>query len=1367
MSGLRDATKGRFKKCVGAIRNRLLEDFEQACYQRYSLNAKDRGKVQLTYQENRCYERLIAWLEDPARPHEDWKANLRELVKERAYTLTNRLVILMQLECRDLRKVKLISQGIEKSAFRTEQEFFVALTQGDDQGFAFILQQVWEQLALELPALFEFNEIHQCVPIPGPTLIWLIQELNQEDLEEAWKDDTTLGWLYQFWNDPDRKAVDAKLNTTSGKVEAHELSDKTQLFTERYMVEWLVQNSLGVQWLAICAKHGWISSAEEKIENLKIRRAEWNQRIANEEVLETEAMPINGDEEFWKYYVPQDLAEETIESAPLSLDKVKILDPAMGSGHFLVYVFDFLWELYHDQARVQGKEYTPKQIIDWILNDNLHGIDIDNRAVQIGAAALYIKTQEKRPGYRIEKLNLVASDLGLSHLEKDNPAVLGFIKILEEELGLNQEISFEIINALKGAEYLGSLLQVEKEIERIVKTYRAYTMAVDIKEVQEKIFQALNVFIRGHDQGEDLGVKTLAEQMGKGLRLIELLGQKYDVIVANPPYLGIAKARKEISDQIQLHYQGGKADLYSIFMLRASQLVKNYGKVAMVALRGWMFLTQFEEIRLKLLRDVNFLSFGDLHLGAFSDMKDVSATMFVYQKSNLKSLPTKIIRPVPKLQIRRDQYQVGKNIRGLLRANEVYTFPQSRFAEIPGSPMIYWWPEEFRQAYLKSPKLGEVGEVRQGMATSSNNRFLRKPSEINISRIGLSYSKSSSMVLGSVWYPYLKGAAGKRWVEGLSECVNYHNDGFEVKQYANVVFTNWTGRIINRHLYFKQGLSFSYIGTSGFLCRLRKYKSIFDVSGSSIFCENPEKMQVILSSNLSGYVSQSLNPTVNNQVGDIENLPVLDQLSDYTIYLKRAETLYDQLFASTESNLEYTYQHLSSEQFEVEEARIRDEIDEELLKQFSKETIQAIYKEIGESAFDFPQWDGLQESIPRDFIESYQAGESLLNLSHKYRLHPDSLLQIKEELELIHEGQRKDEAFKNLSWAMGVLLGRFDAQTGGLIDLADQRRKEQNITPNPDAPRGHTHGLLYLSALDDHEGLNREEQPNVGKVCLQTLKAILQYKWGAEKCTELWEEIQNALVLDCRTDWTPAQRSKKNLNNWIRTAAFVEHSSIYQKRPIYFPLISEKKNFFLWVNIHQWNGGTLNNILANYLNPDISLLENRIKRLREERHSIKDSRQLNAMEKEIADLDKLLDELQVFTSKVSRLATRGPAPDIQEVEAPYVMDLDDGVMVNSAALWEMVLPLWKDPKKWWTSLSAPKGKKDFDWSHLAMRYWPDRVMKKVKKDPSLAVAHSDYGAYKGRDLFTELHPEAAKKWDAQQNMQKKKQLELDFNGSHR
>jgi hypothetical protein len=1358
MSGLSETTKGSFKKCVNTIRTRLLEDLEQACYQRYSLNARDRSKLQLTHQEARGYKRLFTWLEDPSRPHKDWKLNLKDLLKERAYTLTNRLVILMQLECRGLRKVKLISLGIEKSAFRTEQEFFVALTQGDDQGFGFILQQVWDQLALELPALFEYNAVHECIPIPGPTLLWLIQTLNQEGLKDAWTDDTTLGWLYQYWNDPDRKAVDKKLNTTSGKVEAHELSDKTQLFTERYMVEWLVQNSLGAQWLAICAKNGWHPTANQKIETLSARRKEWHQKILTKDVLETEAMPVNGDEDFWKFYVPQELDEETIKAAPLSLDRIKILDPAMGSGHFLVYVFDFLWELYHDQARLQKKEYSPEQIIDWILHHNLHGIDIDNRAVQIGAAALYIKTQEKVAGYPIKKLNLVASDLGISHLDKDDPAILKFVKILEDELALNQKISLEIIKTLNGAEYLGSLLQVDKEIEKIVEYYRAYFMAKDIKEVQEKIFQALSQFIRDYDQDEDLGVKSLAEQMGKGLRLIELLGQKYDVIVANPPYLGIAKARKEMSEIISNRYPDSKTDLYGVFIERGMQLSKKDAFIAMVTMQNFMFLSSFNELRTKIIRETRVSCVAHLGAYTFQELRDHAlAVAFVLQFGLKKQKNSGVYQ----------RYLIPKEKTGcLINQHNTYTFPQSRFAEIPGSPMIYWWPEEFRQAYLESPLVKSISDVKHGLTTGNNNRFLRYNFELSTGNVSF-VTKEYTVDYDAKWYPYVKGAKGVRWFDNCQNLINWKGNGVEIKQSDIHKFPylkgNYSLHICNEDKYFKQGVAFSYIGTVGFLCRLRKYKSIFDVGGSSIFCNNPEKLQVFLSSNLLGYISQSLNPTVNNQVGDIENLPVLDQLVDYKIFLNQSESLYNQLFASTETNIEYTYQHLSPEKFEIEEARIRDDIDKELLQNFSQETINAIYQEIGESVFNFPHWNKQQETIPKDFETSYQAESSILSLSRKYRLHPDSLLQIKEELGLIHESHRKDKAFKHLSWAIGVLLGRFDPQTGGLIDLAEQRRKEQNISPDPEAPQGHPHGLLYLSALDAREGLNRESQPNVGNACLDTLQSILHYKWGDEKRSHIWEEINNALVLECRTHWTSAQLAKKSLNQWIRTAAFDMHASIYQKRPIYFPLISSKKNFFLWVNIHKWNDGTLNSILANYLNPDRSLLEHRIKRLREERHAAEDSRQINAMEREIADLDKLLEELNVFTAKVTQLSTRGPAPDIQEVEAPYVMDLDDGVMVNSAALWELVLPLWKDPKKWWQSLSAPKGKKDFDWSHLAMRYWPERVMEKVKQDPSLAVAHSDYGAHKGRDLFKELHPEAAQKWDAQQ--EKPKNIQMTLPGS--
>ena len=169
-----DQTKAAFRSTVSHIRERLLSDLAQATDQRYSLKAKDRSKLHLSHADRASYALLRSWLDDPVRPHKKGDENLGILIKERAYTLTNRLVILMQLEARGLRGMKLISSGLEKSAFRDYQDFFAALTQDDDRGYRFLLQQVWDELAVELPALFAYDEVLECIPIPGPTLIWLL-----------------------------------------------------------------------------------------------------------------------------------------------------------------------------------------------------------------------------------------------------------------------------------------------------------------------------------------------------------------------------------------------------------------------------------------------------------------------------------------------------------------------------------------------------------------------------------------------------------------------------------------------------------------------------------------------------------------------------------------------------------------------------------------------------------------------------------------------------------------------------------------------------------------------------------------------------------------------------------------------------------------------------------------------------------------------------------------------------------------------------------------------------------------------------------------------------------------------------------------
>lgn len=1298
-----ESARGAFRQSVQSIRERLLNDIRTEADMRYSLQAKDRTKIRLRTGEAADFITLESHL-----------GKLDELVREKAYTTANRLAFLFMMEARGLRPLTLVLKGTARSSLRDNAEFFTALMTGADQGWAYVLEQVWDSLALDLPSLFARSAVMDALPLPGTTLVWLINEFARDELAEVWMDDTTPGWLYQYWNDPDRKAVDEKLKTTTGKVEAGELAHKTQLFTERYMVEWLVQNSLGSQWLALCRKKGWNYEAHEA-----------------------------GD--FWKYYVHQELSSEAVQAVPGALSGFKILDPAMGSGHFLVYVFDFLFELYRTEAAFHNTEFNPAEAVDSILCNNLHGLDIDNRAVQIAAASLFVKAKEKAPGYTIRKLNLVATDLGLSKLSDDDPALKNFTETLSKRTGLPQAEGRRLVEMLKSADYMGSLLQVNEEIKRLATFFESD------EKLESTIHGVLAKFIKSQDNGNDLGLHDLAEQLEKGLRLISLLGQQYDVIVANPPYL----TRGKTEEKLDSLFIEDTSELYESMYRRMITITREHGLIGFVSTHNFMFLSKFATMREVIQKKTPIFCLAQLGVNSFHDV--LSSALGIALTVFVKTSTAPKITLFQRIGGGNSNYDpmFDDKIPYLISRERTYRFQQERFADIPGSPMIYWWPEEFRQAYLKAKKLGK-GVSKTGCQTCDNNRFLRLYWEVLQQNIGLlDINHVNTPNFSYTWQPYVMGAKDNRWYESILYVVKWKYSKRELWERVKDIKG---GMIKNENLYFLQGIAFNKIGTNGFLCRLRKFKSVFDVAGSSIFSSNPEKEQVLLSSGLSGYVAQSLNPTINNQTGDIDNLPVFDYLSDWKQYLDRARALYDELFASTETNIEYRYRTMDSEYFEVEEARIRDEIDKELLARFSADTRRAIYEEIGESPFDYPA----TETIPADFNDEYLASDSVLDLAHKYRIHPDSILNIKNNRGLIHPAQRETRAFQHLSWAIGVMMGRFDFESGGLCGTEgadgpgieaespepDRNGSARTYSGKPDAEDGARatesagpQGLLYLSSLDDIDGLPRKSGPNAGLDAVRQIRDVLSRKHG-EKAKDILSEIDTALV---------AGGKRERLGEWIRLDAFARHKEMYENRPIYFPLVSAKKNFFVWVNIHRWNDGTLNAILANYLYPDRDMMEARIRRLREDIvQSDGDKKTKNELENTVDGLVKLQDELNAFIALVHRLATTGPESELQEATSPFSMDLDDGVMVNAAALWELVAPLWKEPKKWWEILSKPAGKKDYDWSHLAMRYWPHRVFEKVKKDPSLAVAHSDYGAYKGRDLFRELHPEAAGKWDEQQ-----------------
>ena len=630
---------------IRSLRARLLDDLHAATETAYrlSVRASDAGLDEAARARR---GRLEAWVAEQLRTQGAAKGNSkgsrsaedfrREAEKQAAYTLLNRLVLLRLMEApgpsgQPLRAPAVVTGGWESRAYEDFRQLAPGLVRGDEtEGYAFLLRLAFEDLATELPGLYGPAGVADLVPVPAATLRHVVDALNAEALQSCWTDDMTLGWVYQYWNDPEREALDDKLNG-GGKVEPHEIASKTQMFTERYMVDWLLQNSLGPMWLAMCQKHGWTPEvrADGTLDRLEERRAEWRAKRASGEVALTDLMPLHTDaERRWAYYVPQPIPEHAVAQAPETVRDLKLLDPAVGSGHFLVVALDLLVALYREEARHRGEAggepWSDRAIVEHILSHNLHGIDLDPRAVQIAAAALWLKARQVTPDARPERLNLVASNLRLASLADDDPALVELRREVERETGIPDALTDTLIHALRGADHLGSLLKVDTAVDEALERHEAVLgravaeqgdlftgfkpqrqrVAIGRAEAKATLLDRLEGFLAKHTGGDDLGLRLRGEQLAAGVRFVRLVREgTYDLVVANPPYQGTSKMAD--AKYVEKSYPLGKADLYAAFLLRGLELVRAGGVSAMLTMRNWMFIKQYAGLREHLLGDAS------------------------------------------------------------------------------------------------------------------------------------------------------------------------------------------------------------------------------------------------------------------------------------------------------------------------------------------------------------------------------------------------------------------------------------------------------------------------------------------------------------------------------------------------------------------------------------------------------------------------------------------------------------------------------------------------------------------------------------------------------------------------------------------
>lgn len=751
----------------------------------------------------------------------------KQLVEEVAYTWFNRIIAIRYMEVHDYlpEKVNVLSSSVGRVdpdilfEYETmdlpvkQEEIRELLHAGDTEGAyrkLFIAQ--CNTLNSILPFLFEQIQDYTELLLPDFLLDAesVIKVLVQNDeLTNSFEEIEVIGWLYQYYIAEEKDRVFAQ----KSKYKKEEIPFATQLFTPKWIVQYMVQNSLGRYW----------TEAHQEDEDL----------ISN-----------------WEYFIKHEEEDFHEKIAPyvnkeLKVEDIKLLDPAMGSGHILVYAFEVFHQIYEKCG------YPERDIPRLILENNLYGLDIDDRAYQLAAFAVVMKaaSYSRRFLRSVERegiqLNL-ASIQETNHISDD---VIAYIA--QEEVGerFNQVRAF--FDQYYNGKTYGSLVEIT---ERDIKFIEERLENIEHNPV-ENLFYSVQ-----HDIAKEV-LPALIQQT-------KIMSNDYDIVVMNPPYMGKKGINDDLSKYLSLKFPNSKSDLFAVFIEKSKEFLNKNGLCSLITMESWMFLGSFESFRIEFIENVTISDF--IHMpydgkGKTSLGINFGTSCFVYRNYVIKNLKSKY-QCIHYNEIDDN----GIPLEFPTKNNRYKEVSQESFNYIKGRPISYWASEKIRNIFKENQSIAEVAEPRQGMATSDNNTFLRFWYEVNMSKIGFGMSSNDEAHLSKKkWFPYNKGGDYRKWYGNQEYVVNWENNGEELKAFKKSV-------IRNPSYYFKEGITWTLLSSSKFGVRYIPKGFIFDTNGMTMFVEEENLLYLlgIMSSKYAIEVLKVLNPTLAFQIGDIKRIPI-------------------------------------------------------------------------------------------------------------------------------------------------------------------------------------------------------------------------------------------------------------------------------------------------------------------------------------------------------------------------------------------------------------------------------------------------------------------------------------------------------------
>jgi type II restriction/modification system DNA methylase subunit YeeA len=991
-------------------------------------------------------------------------------------------------------------------------------------------------------------------------------QISDSDCEDV----EIIGWLYQFY-------ISEKKDQVIGKVvKSEDIPAATQLFTPNWIVKYMVQNSLGAQWLATYPASALKSQMEYYIE-----------------------LAEQTDE------VKAQLAAITPEA--LNPEELTLIDPACGSGHILVEAYELFKAIYLERG------YQQREIPQLILEKNLFGLDIDERAAQLTSFALMMKGRgdDRRlfeRGIQLNVMALVNSD-GL-----DVESLANAINL--DDHGLKLADLVELKQLFEHATTFGSLIQIPDGLAMKLPALRRLS---ELK-------------------GQDMLVAGALKSLGPLVRQAELLAARYDAVVANPPYMGKKGMNNILKGFTAEVYQAGKLDLFAAFLLRGHSLAKERGISAMITMQSWMFLSSFADLRKIIVEACTLESLCHLDNGVMIGFgtavslirpHKVSAYSTRFNFVDFRSigvcgLPT-VFPPINK---------------------RTTACELQRFECIPNMPLAYWASDAVLSAFVSGLPLGSLATPRQGMTTSDNTRFVRFANEVSMSSIAFGLpSCEVAAQSGKKWFPYNKGGGSRRWYGNQRYVVNYENDGQELKEFHEILnLTSPGGRIKNQEFYFREAISWSFIGGYPFSVRYSPQGFIFDVAGSSAFPDANSAGIALgyLSSCVASMLMNLINPTLNFQVENVAALPFL------TVQISRIKKDVELIVAKAIATAKHDADTYETS-WEFQSLPLLSATTD------PNPTLESSYTAwIASNKQTIAEMKRLEEENNRLFIDAYGLQDELspevpieqitLTVNPAYRYGGNLSV---DELWIRF---RKDTIKELLSYATGCMMGRYSLDHPGLI-LANAGDTLENyfakVGKNSDA----------VAFQPDRDGII----------------PVLDGEWFEDDIVARSREFLRVCfpASSLNTDLAFIETALgKDIRKYFCSDFYKDHLQTYKKRPIYWlvqsPAGPAKGGFACLIYLHRYTKDTLNLVLNNYFRPYLQKLEARQPQLGlDQLNDALPARDRTAARKEAEKITKVLKECQAWEQdSLLPLAQ-------QRIE----LDLDDGVKVNYLKLQEVLAPI--------------------------------------------------------------------------------------------